>query len=114
MLRFICSIAAILLLAGTMLQATPARADAGLVARGRALAKANCSRCHAIGVTGQSANPKSPPFRYIGRKYPLSDLEESLSEGIMVGHRGAEMPQFQFSPAQIAALLAYLGSVQEK
>ena len=114
MLRFNCSIAAILLLAGAVLHGTPACADAALVARGRALAKANCSRCHAIGITGESTNPKSPPFRYLARKYPLNDLEESLSEGIMVGHRGAEMPHFQFSPAQIAALLAYLGSVQEK
>ena len=114
MFRFTCSLAAVLLLAVTVLQGTPACADAALVARGRAIAKANCSRCHAIGTTGPSANPKSPPFRYLARKYPLSDLEEALSEGIMVGHRGAEMPHFQFSPAQTAALLAYLASVQEK
>ncbi|HKH80058.1 MAG TPA: cytochrome c [Methylovirgula sp.] len=94
--------------------AAPAIADARLIARGHAIAKENCGRCHAIGKTGESANPKSPPFRTLSRKYPLTDLEEALSEGIMVGHQGPEMPQFQFDPEQIAALLAYLAFVQGK
>ena len=32
----------------------------------------------------------------------------------MVGHEGLEMPQFQLDTAQIAALMAYLASVQRK
>jgi cytochrome c len=59
-----------------------------------------------------SSNPKSPPFRLISRRYPLSQLQEALAEGIMVGHEGLEMPHFQLSPAQIDALLAYMTSVQ--
>ncbi len=94
--------------------AVPAYADVTLIARGHAIAKENCSRCHAIGKTGASTNPKSPPFRTLSQKYPLTDLEEALSEGIMVGHQGPEMPQFQFDPAQIEALVAYLASVQRK
>lgn len=85
-----------------------------LVQRGAAIAKANCSRCHAIGAHGASPNPKAPPFRVLARKYPLSDLEEALAEGIMVGHQGEEMPAFAFSPTEIRALLAYLNSVQQK
>jgi mono/diheme cytochrome c family protein len=48
----------------------------------------------------------------LSHKYPLSDLEEALAEGIVVGHEGAEMPQFRLSTSQIEALLAYLGSIQ--
>ncbi|HMK89610.1 MAG TPA: cytochrome c [Methylocystis sp.] len=84
------------------------------IARGAAIARANCSRCHAIGARGASPNPKSPPFWMLGRKYPLADLQEALAEGILVGHEGDEMPRFQFSPSQIEALLAYLKSVQRK
>ena len=94
--------------------AAPAHADKELVERGRMIAKMNCGRCHALGKTGESANPKSPPFRYLAKKYPLANLEEALGEGIVVGHEGAEMPQFKLSAAQIEALLAYLASVQKK
>ena len=85
-----------------------------LVRSGREIAKTFCGRCHAIGAHGKSPNPKSPPFRVLGKKYPLSDLEEALSEGIVVGHEGEEMPPFAFSAQQIEALLAYLASVQRK
>jgi cytochrome c len=81
-------------------------------ARGKAIAAKNCGACHAIGPTGASPNPNSPPFRGLARKYPLSNLEEALGEGIVVGHEGLDMPPFQFSPKQIEALLAYLGSIQ--
>ena len=55
-----------------------------------------------------------PPFRYLARKYPLYNLEEALGEGIVVGHEGLEMPQFQFDAKQVEALLAYLASIQKR
>jgi cytochrome c len=79
---------------------------------GEGIAKANCGRCHAVGRKGESPNPKSPPFRHLARRYPLSNLEEALGEGIVVGHEGLEMPQFQFDGEQVEALLAYLHSIQ--
>ncbi len=82
--------------------------------RGEAIARNNCGACHATGRSGASPNPKSPPFRELGRRYPLSNLEEALGEGIVVGHEGLEMPQFRFDSAQVEALLAYLGSIQKK
>lgn len=97
------------------LAALPAQAESAAPAtlmRGKAIAQANCGKCHAIGPSGASPNPKSPPFRTLSHKYPLSDLEEALAEGIVVGHEGAEMPQFRLSTGQIEALLAYLGSIQ--
>jgi mono/diheme cytochrome c family protein len=86
----------------------------GSPARGLKIAERNCARCHAVGRTGASANPRSPPFRTLAQRYPLRDLEESLGEGIMVGHEGPDMPVFEFSPDQIADLMAYLGAIQVK
>jgi mono/diheme cytochrome c family protein len=96
-----------------LVSVAPASAET-LVEGGREIANTFCSRCHAIGTQGESPNPKSPPFRLLGKKYPLSNLEEALSEGIVVGHEGEEMPPFAFSAQQIEALLAYLASVQRK
>jgi cytochrome c len=105
----------ILALAAAVLPATAfAGPDAGRLERGKAIAAKNCGACHAIGRTGASPNPKSPPFRFLARKYPLANLEEALGEGIIVGHEGLEMPPFQFDPRQIEALLAYLGSIQKR
>jgi cytochrome c len=89
-------------------------ANPAALMRGKAIAQANCAKCHAIGPTGASPNPKSPPFRTLSRNYPLPDLEEALAEGIVVGHEGAEMPQFRLSAGQIAALLGYLESIQRR
>ena len=94
--------------------AAPAHADDAVIAAGRAIAAQNCSRCHAIGPDDSSANPKSPPFRILSQKYPLSYLEEALGEGIMVGHEGPEMPNFRFDAEQIEALIAFIGSIQKK
>lgn len=102
------------MLAASPADAQAAPADAQLVKRGRAIAEKNCGRCHAVGARGESANPKSPPFRYLSRKYPLHNLEEALGEGIVVGHEGVEMPQFRLNASQIEALLAYLGSIQKR
>lgn len=84
------------------------------IERGRAIANANCSRCHATGTRGKSPNPASPPFRTLTKKYPLENLEEALAEGIVVGHGGLDMPRFEFSPGQIESLLAYMASIQRK
>jgi len=92
----------------------PAAAAEHPVEEGQAIVKANCSRCHAIGPTGESPNPKSPPFRTLSKKYPVQNLEEALAEGIIVGHENEQMPPFQFSPSQVEAIIAYLNSVQVK
>jgi mono/diheme cytochrome c family protein len=111
MRRFAALLLALLALAPT---AVLAGADRAAIARARAIAQENCGRCHAVGRSGASPNPKSPPFRYLAKRYPLSNLEEALGEGIVVGHEGLEMPQFRLDAAQIAALLGYLASIQRK
>ena len=95
-----------LLLAFAMTLASPAFAK-GDRARGLKIAQRNCTPCHAVGRTGDSPNPKSPPFRSLAQRSPLS-------EGMMVGHEAPEMPVFEFRPDQIADFIAYLGSIQVK
>jgi hypothetical protein len=38
-------------------------------------------------------------------------LEESLAEGIVVGH--PDMPEFRFRPEDVAAIISYLESIQQ-
>jgi mono/diheme cytochrome c family protein len=91
---------------GFLFASAAALAQDGRPQVGRALAEANCARCHAIGATGTSALPTAPAFRDLHRRYPVDHLAEALAEGIGTGH--AAMPEFQLEPAQIADLLAYL------
>lgn len=78
---------------------------------GRALVQENCARCHAVGPQGSSRLAAAPPFRTLGRGYPIADLEEALAEGIVTAHPG--MPEFTFEPDEVAAIIAYLESVQD-
>ncbi|MFD0987040.1 c-type cytochrome [Methyloligella solikamskensis] len=76
------------------------------VERGRALAEANCGRCHAIGDSDESPEPKAPPFRDLHKLYPVESLAESLAEGIVTGH--PDMPAFELTAPQVNALISYL------
>ena len=79
---------------------------------GREIADRFCSRCHAIGPEGKSPHESATPFRVIVAKSNAENLEEALGEGIVVGH--PDMPQFQFSPQNVSALVAYLKSLSGK
>ncbi|MBX3527275.1 MAG: c-type cytochrome [Rhodoblastus sp.] len=72
-----------------------------------------CKSCHSIGVRGASPNPASPPFRTLAQRYPLENLQESLVEGIVVGH-AAGMPSVKLTPRQAGDFLRYLKSIQRK
>lgn len=85
----------------------------GDIAAGHALVEENCAQCHAVGASGDSPNPNAPPFRTFKAKWPLEHLEEALAEGIVVGHGGAEMPEFVFEPDEISDILAYLDSLDD-
>ncbi len=90
--------------AGTSLAETPAS-----VRHGREIAQRFCAKCHAIGMAGKSPYPSAPPLREIVAKGNIQNLEEALGEGIIVGHPA--MPQFQFKPREVGALIAYLKSL---
>lgn len=89
-----------------------AQDDATLEKRGGSLLTTNCSRCHAIGRAGASPHSAAPPFRTLSGKYPIERLAEALAEGLSVGH--PDMPEFVFESDEIAAILAYLKSIQER
>jgi mono/diheme cytochrome c family protein len=83
--------------------------DSGTAPEGKALLEKNCSRCHSIEATGESPLSQAPPLRAVYLKYPIDQLEEGFAEGM--GSRHRDMPQIQFSPDQVAAILNYLGSI---
>ncbi len=78
-----------------------------------AAAAQRCKAWHSIGVRGASPNPAAPPFRTLSQRYPLEDLQESLAEGIVVGHAQG-MPRVRMAPRQVADFLRYLQSIQQK
>jgi mono/diheme cytochrome c family protein len=87
--------------------------EPGDIAQGRAFAQANCSRCHAIGPTGESPYAPAPPFRTLHKKYDVERLAEAFAEGILVGHKGQkQMPEFVMTTDEIDNLLAYLKSLK--
>lgn len=79
-------------------------------ARGRMMVQRNCSMCHAIGKSGASPFVAAPPFRELGQRYKLDDLDEALAEGIITGHPA--MPEFRFSPSEVDDIVHYLKSIQ--
>ena len=105
-----------LLAAGMAMLAFPVQpavaADKTLVDKGEVLVRKNCARCHAVGREGDSPHKDAPPFRTLSAKYPVSDLAESLAEGIFSGH--PDMPIFVFPPHDVEAIIDYLESVQEQ
>jgi len=95
--------------------ASPQTANAGSgsegrAQRGRTFAQTNCARCHAVGPVGESPLRIAPPFRTLHEKYPVENLEEALSEGIVTGH--PTMPEFRLDMAQINDLIAYLKTLE--
>jgi mono/diheme cytochrome c family protein len=90
---------------------SPVHAQADLK-QGEALLTRDCSRCHAIGVSGDSPRPDAPAFRTLGTRYPIDSLEEALGEGIMAGH--PEMPEISFDADQVGAIIDYLKSIQRR
>jgi cytochrome c len=103
----------VLLAALVCISAMPLRAqdDVALERRGRPLLTDNCSRCHAIGRTGNSPHREVPLFRTLGQRYPIETLAETLAEGLYTGH--PDMPEFVFEIRDVSAILAYLQSIQE-
>ncbi|MDA9499850.1 c-type cytochrome [Bradyrhizobium sp. CCBAU 11357] len=93
-----------------LLLITPALAAPTAEQRGKAFARANCARCHAIDRASKSPLEIAPPLRNLHRRYPINSLGEALAEGISTGH--SDMPAFELSPDQIHDLLFYLKTLE--
>lgn len=81
----------------------------GSADRGAILVRQNCAGCHAVERSGDSPMAAAPPFRDMGVQYPVQDLQEAFAEGLVTAHPA--MPAFEFEPAQIADVIAYLENV---
>jgi cytochrome c len=91
---------------------TSAQAQRSPENRGEDLVGRHCAMCHAIGRSGTSPDAKAPPFRALGQRMPLESLESPLGKGVLSGH--PEMPEFVFPQQDVAAILRYLRSIQER
>ena len=100
--------AAVALLAASAAGALAADDDTS-ASVGKALLDAHCAKCHSIAATGESPLAKAPQLRQVYLKYPIEQLEEGFAEGM--GSRHRDMPQIQFSPDQVEAILTYFGSI---
>jgi mono/diheme cytochrome c family protein len=78
--------------------------------RGEELVRGLCSRCHAIGKTGESPLPAAPRFRSLDDRADLSKLSRRLREGLLTGHE--DMPTFRFDRDDADATVAYIRSIQ--
>ncbi len=65
--------------------------------------------CHAVGRSGDSPNVRAPRFRELHSRYLIETLAEPLSKGAVAPH--SEMPRFQLSEKEVAAVIAYLNSL---
>jgi mono/diheme cytochrome c family protein len=78
--------------------------------RGEELVRGLCSRCHAIGKSGESPLPAAPRFRSLDDRTDLSKLSRRLREGLLTGHE--DMPTFRFDRDDADATVAYIRSIQ--
>ena len=78
--------------------------------RGLTIARTYCARCHSIDKVSESPLKIAPAFRTLHERYPVTDLEEPLGEGIVTGHQ--TMPEFRFEPDQIHDFIEFLKTLQ--
>ena len=91
--------------------ADPSTEQIEQLGRGEAIAETLCSTCHTLDAAGASPHPEAIPLRELSSNYPVRSLRAPLSAGIVVGH--PDMPEWQFEPQDVEALLAFLESIQE-
>lgn len=89
-------------------QQAAAQGAAGLE-RGRAIAQARCSVCHAVSERDASPHRITPPFRELHERFPVEMLEDALRTNVISGHD--EMPMFELEPADMRALIGYIDSL---
>lgn len=92
------------------LEAATVSAPSSSITRGAFLAQTYCAACHAVGLKDVSRLEGAPAFRDLQRRYPVSQLEEALAEGIVTAH--PDMPRFAFEAHDVTALVDYLESLE--
>jgi len=102
--------AAVLSMSALVVATSTGVAETTTADQGRVLLEANCSRCHAIGLEGESEHKEAPPFRVVVTRYLPDNLAEALAEGLISGH--PDMPEFVFEPDQVEAIVTYLNDLR--
>jgi len=111
MKRFSLAISVILAL-GAVAGPALGKDDGAQLKRGQALLASYCGACHAVGRADASKHRRAVAFRQLGRSYAVESLQEALAEGLISGH--PDMPEFEFEPDDVGAIIAYLKSIQVK
>jgi len=80
---------------------------------GQILVEDRCSRCHAIGASGNSPYPGAQPFRMLGQRWHRKQLHEALLTGIIAQHDDAEaqVPPMKLTAAEADALMTWLDRI---
>lgn len=100
----------------------PTATAAATIAYGQRIAERSCGGCHAV-AEGASPLGDAPPFHVLHRRYPAGGLSQLLSEGMLPPDSAPEegsqathprMPTAVLDPDEVAALTAYLRSLEPK
>jgi len=104
LMRLLPTVTIIALISNCAMAASPS------AQRGLTIARTYCARCHSIDKVSESPLKIAPPFRTLHQRYPVTDLEEPLGEGIVTGH--PTMPEFRFEPDQIHDFIEFLKTLE--
>jgi mono/diheme cytochrome c family protein len=80
------------------------------VGRGEAVAELACASCHAIGADGDSPHAEAPPFGLLSQSVDIGTLKQAFADGTVSDH--PDMPNWDFDPLDVDALIVYLETVQ--
>jgi len=83
-----------------------AHAEQSTLANGQQLIEVNCTRCHAIGETGDSPFAPAPRFRDVAKNYTQDELVDGFMEGLAVRHQA--MPDWDMTIDQAEAITTYI------
>lgn len=78
------------------------------IREGEVLAGKNCGGCHGVAAKGFSPNKDALEFRNIYQRHALFQLRQPITRGVIATH--GQMPQFQLSDEEMAAIVAYINS----
>jgi len=92
------------------LLSSPALAEDALWQHGKTLVENNCTKCHAVGASGDSPFKDAPPFREVAPNYTLDELVDGFMEGLAVRHEA--MPDWEMDMDQAQAIATYILSLK--
>jgi len=114
--KFLLLVQSAIMLALVLMVTSPAsaieigRKESEKLNHGKALAKLNCGRCHAIGLEGKSPLKKAPPFWTMFTRRPINTIAEMLVNKATPSD--GPMPHFTISKKQAEDIANWIAWVQ--